>query len=465
MVVGSVCPGVHDRAAQVLVARRAGRAHAADRVLEQRVAGEDVALDEQGEHALRVAGGVQRGDLEIADAHHLARAHRPRDAVDRLVGMSEDLQIGPALLELAELLHVIAVVVGEQHVRRGDAVALGRGDERRDRPPGVDEESLAAALPDEVGVRQVVLVHGAFDDHRRHATGQDRAGGRAPGSGRAVQARPAVRPPAGAAGSAVFAAGARPGGGVRQRAARLGRPGRVRADAHPGDRPGAQRLVPVHVSVRADRPAGDRQGAPGGELHLRRRMPRGTVQRRCVLAGRRERDRARLPAVGRDRVGAAGGLHRQPEHPAPRHRQRVHAGRRDRAGRLLPHRPDHRQGRNGDEQRRPHRLLHAPGQARRIPARALRRGAGAVRGARARHERGAGRDDPATSSSARRESAGTTPTTSGSPAAPAPCPPRSGPVRPARCASHSRPPRPASAARASSCPVPARTTRRRTASP
>src|SRR3954471_2466889 len=91
---------VHDRAAEVLVARRAGRAHAADRVLEQRVAGEDVALDEQREHALRVAGRVERRHLEVADAHGLAGGHRAGHPVDRLVRMGEDLHVGPALREL-----------------------------------------------------------------------------------------------------------------------------------------------------------------------------------------------------------------------------------------------------------------------------------------------------------------------------------------------------------------------------
>ena len=97
--------------------------------------------------------------------------------IDRSVAFYEALgmqEVGPARGELAELLDVVAVVMREQDVRRRDVVALGGRDERRDGPARIDEEPLAAGLTDEVGVRQVVRVHGAFDDHSRHATGMIR---------------------------------------------------------------------------------------------------------------------------------------------------------------------------------------------------------------------------------------------------------------------------------------------------
>ena len=79
---------------------RPGRAHAADRVLEQRVAGEDVALDEQRRACPAVCPGVCSVlHLEAADAHGLVGApSSPVDAVDALVaGAIEHLQVGPAL--------------------------------------------------------------------------------------------------------------------------------------------------------------------------------------------------------------------------------------------------------------------------------------------------------------------------------------------------------------------------------
>ena len=61
----------------------ARRAHAADRVLEQRVAGEDVALDEEREHALGVARRGQRAHLDLRRVGHGRRVlpeRRPRPA-------------------------------------------------------------------------------------------------------------------------------------------------------------------------------------------------------------------------------------------------------------------------------------------------------------------------------------------------------------------------------------------------
>src|SRR5919201_451053 len=163
---------VHDRRAQVGVGRVAGRAHAPDGVLEERVAGEDVALDEQGEHPPRVPRRVQRRHLEAADADRLARRHRAGRALHEggFVGGDEHLQAGPALGQPVEVADVVEVVVGEQDVGRGHAVALGGGDEREDGPAGVDEERLAALLPDEVRVGQELIVHRALELHAFDAT-------------------------------------------------------------------------------------------------------------------------------------------------------------------------------------------------------------------------------------------------------------------------------------------------------
>ena len=79
---------------------------------------------------------------------------------------------GPALEQLGQRDDVVVVVVGEQHVRRRHALALGRLDQRAHRAAGVDEERGAAGLADEVGVGQELRQQGAFDDHAirlRHA--------------------------------------------------------------------------------------------------------------------------------------------------------------------------------------------------------------------------------------------------------------------------------------------------------
>ena len=79
---------VHHRAAQVGERRRAGRAHAADRAGEERVAGEALdAVDEEREHPVGVARGVEALDPQVARLDHVAvrrasprrlRAARPR---------------------------------------------------------------------------------------------------------------------------------------------------------------------------------------------------------------------------------------------------------------------------------------------------------------------------------------------------------------------------------------------------
>src|SRR3954469_5025173 len=97
---------VHDRGPDVGVARAARRLHAADGVLEQRVAGEDLlALDEEVQHPGRVARRVDALHVEAG-----VRAVGERlGTLDALVGVGEDLRLRIGLAELAELLDVVAV--------------------------------------------------------------------------------------------------------------------------------------------------------------------------------------------------------------------------------------------------------------------------------------------------------------------------------------------------------------------
>ena len=162
--------------------------------------------------------------------------------------------------------------------------------------------------------------------------------------------------------------------------------GRIRIRAT-GLAPG--RLVPIHASVRPDRPAGGRQGAARRELHVRRRLHRPAV--------RRERSR-RLgeSVVGPDFLQWDTTQSAPPEgyvgNPAVAHRvtgsRFVPAGETEPANYFRIQRID---GPGGAvvRRRRADRLLHAPGQARgarRAGHFAAR--AAAVRRAGGRHERG-----------------------------------------------------------------------------
>ncbi len=137
----------------------AGRADAADRALEQRVAGEHVAVDEQRRASPRCGPGVCSGrDGQPADR----RARRPglRSPVvpgTRSSAWASTGGVRPALERLAELGDVVVVVMGEQDVGDGQAVLVGLLEQRRERAAGVDEEGVAARPGrDEVGVGQPV---------------------------------------------------------------------------------------------------------------------------------------------------------------------------------------------------------------------------------------------------------------------------------------------------------------------
>ena len=149
---------VHDRALEVRVGRVAGRAHAADRALEQRVAGEDVCP----RRAARASRGCGRACAAPGRGARRPRARRPaevaRRAVDQLalVGMDEHLRVRPAVEQVGQLRDVVAMAVGEEDMRAAIPFASACSI-RGGRAPGVDEESLAAGRRrDEVCVRQAV---------------------------------------------------------------------------------------------------------------------------------------------------------------------------------------------------------------------------------------------------------------------------------------------------------------------
>ena len=185
IVVGSVCPGwtlglgrklhqhLHDRALKVVEGRRTWSTHAADRPLEQRVAGEHrFVADPVGDHAVGVTGGVQGVDAQVADPEQLAGLDRAVD-VDQALGLErvgQDLHPEPLLVDMV-LGHVVAVVVGQEKVRRPHVVALDLSQKLLGGPARVDDQRVAArTVGDEVGVREPVGVHRALDDHAEHLT-------------------------------------------------------------------------------------------------------------------------------------------------------------------------------------------------------------------------------------------------------------------------------------------------------
>jgi hypothetical protein len=151
------------------------RAHAADRVAEQCVAGEDVGpADEQRQHAAGVARRVQRADGQPADLELLAGAQVPGGPwyLRALVRVDQHRGVRPAPLDRVQLRHVVVVVVREQHVGDRHAVLVGRRQERLDRAAGVDQEAVRARSGrHQVGVRQPLRVHRALEDHEATVAG------------------------------------------------------------------------------------------------------------------------------------------------------------------------------------------------------------------------------------------------------------------------------------------------------
>ena len=156
---------VHDRVLEVGVGRVPGRAHAADGVLEQRVAGEDVALDEQREHPAVWPGVCSGATSRPPTATVSSGLISPVAPSTRSSGCDEHLELGPALGELAELADVVVVVVGEQDVRRRQPWRSAASMSGSTGPPASTKKPAPPWLAHEVGVRQELRVHRAFDDH------------------------------------------------------------------------------------------------------------------------------------------------------------------------------------------------------------------------------------------------------------------------------------------------------------
>jgi hypothetical protein len=149
------------------------RTHAADRVLEQRVAREDLAVDDERDHPARVARRVHGPHRQAAYAQLVAGVEVAGRAVDQLalVGVDQHLRAGEAVRHRRQVRDVVVVVVGQQDVGHGDVVRRRLLQQRAHRAARVDEEAVAARRGrDEVGVRQPVRVHRALDDHGAEAT-------------------------------------------------------------------------------------------------------------------------------------------------------------------------------------------------------------------------------------------------------------------------------------------------------
>ena len=100
-----------------------GRAHAADRVLEQRVAGEHVAVDHQREHPRRVARACAAARTVRPPISTSSPASRsPVAPGTRSSGWTSTAASGQRSSASPELGDVVVVVVGEQDVRDGQVV-------------------------------------------------------------------------------------------------------------------------------------------------------------------------------------------------------------------------------------------------------------------------------------------------------------------------------------------------------
>ena len=128
-----------------------GRADAADRVAEERVAGEDrrraPVLDEERQHARACGRACAAGGSP-------ARRRRRRSPVSTvpvapdevaLERADQHLQRRPARDQAGDVADVVVVVVGQQHHLRRDREAIGGGEDRLERPAGVDHDSAAPA--------------------------------------------------------------------------------------------------------------------------------------------------------------------------------------------------------------------------------------------------------------------------------------------------------------------------------
>src|SRR5690349_21348333 len=111
--LGELQECLHDRALEVAVGRVAWGADAADRALEQRVAGEYIGpVDQQRDHPRGMAGSVQRLDLQRATLDRLARQEVPRRGGDiaALQRMDQNRGLRMEIGHARELGYVVVVM-------------------------------------------------------------------------------------------------------------------------------------------------------------------------------------------------------------------------------------------------------------------------------------------------------------------------------------------------------------------
>jgi len=153
----------------------AGRARAADRAVEEDVAGEDVgAVDEEGQVA---AGVARRGDAAHLEAGELARRVLGEDVLDRarvvplLADQLDRAGARPdgnavALHDLVEVVDVVDVVVREQDALDREVVLLDEAMEVVVGAVAVDPDGGTAGLRgDDIGVSHPLGVLGVVDQH------------------------------------------------------------------------------------------------------------------------------------------------------------------------------------------------------------------------------------------------------------------------------------------------------------
>ena len=133
-------------------------------------------MDLEGPEAQRLTG--LDGPPARRSSRVLALLRLPRQlALERA---REDLELGPSLLQLGHLAHVVEVMVCQQHVRGRHLQAPGGIDQRPHGAARIDEERRSArSLADQVGIGKEAGMARAFDDHGAMVARSPQAGWRA----------------------------------------------------------------------------------------------------------------------------------------------------------------------------------------------------------------------------------------------------------------------------------------------
>ena len=153
----------------------ARRARAADRAVEEHVAGEDVgALDQEGEVAAGMAGRRDRPHLHARDIDRAVFLERVRDLAVEVAVLADQLDRAGArpgldavaVQHLIEVVDVVDVVVGQDHALDREVVLLDEAVQVVVRAVAVDPECGAAPLlGDDVRVGHPLGVLGVVDQH------------------------------------------------------------------------------------------------------------------------------------------------------------------------------------------------------------------------------------------------------------------------------------------------------------